>query len=229
MLWSLVLNFELSLDLGLWTWDFGRWLWRLESIGALSCPASVYPKKVLELNLDQWHALRASSNLRSKTEIASSLSMKGSTMRLTKTITMLLASLLLAMLASANTSHPSPITPNPVLYLMGQEPYTTGGKNFIRYRYDVANRADFPAELFAPAPGLPPCGTNTNSSRTWVDFFNQSGKRLYGFCALGKPDDLGKIWFALEESEVPPSWVYIELNDRQTNTKYKSNLADTVL
>jgi len=26
---------------------------------------------------------------------------------------------------------------------------------------------------------------------------------------------------------VPPSWVYIELNDRQTNTKYKSNLAET--
>jgi len=26
---------------------------------------------------------------------------------------------------------------------------------------------------------------------------------------------------------VPPSYVYIEMNDRQTNTKYKSNLADT--
>ena len=26
---------------------------------------------------------------------------------------------------------------------------------------------------------------------------------------------------------VPPSYIYIEMNDRQTNTKYKSNLADT--
>ncbi len=86
---------------------------------------------------------------------------------------------------------------------------------------------DYPAALFAAAPGLPPCGTNTNSSRTWVDIFNQGGTRIYGFCALGKPEDLGEIWFALEEGVIPPSWIYIELNDRQANTKYKSNLADT--
>jgi len=60
-----------------------------------------------------------------------------------------------------------------------------------------------------------------------VDIFDQRGKRLYGFCALGKPADLKGIWFALEVGVVPPSYVYIEMTDRQTNTKYKSNLADT--
>lgn len=110
---------------------------------------------------------------------------------------------------------------------MGQEPYTAGGKNWIRCRYDVMNKSSYPLEMFAAAPGLPPCGSNTNASRTWVTFFKQDGTRIYGFCALGKPDDLGKIWFAFEEGTVPPSYVYIELNDRQTNTKYKSNLADT--
>ncbi|MEN3369572.1 MAG: hypothetical protein V7609_1715 [Verrucomicrobiota bacterium] len=119
--------------------------------------------------------------------------------------------------------------PKPVLYLMRTEPYSTGGKNWIRYRYDVANKAEYPADMFAAAPSLPPCGSNTNASRTWVDFFDSTGKRLYGFCALSKPDDLGKLWFALEEGVIPPSYVYIELNDRQTNTKYKSNLADTTL
>lgn len=99
----------------------------------------------------------------------------------------------------------------------------------MRYKYDVLNKADYPAEMFAAARGLPPCGSNTNSSRTWVDFFDSRGKRLYGFCALGKPDDLNGIWFSTAEGEVPPSYVYIELNDRQTNTKYKSNLADTVM
>jgi hypothetical protein len=119
--------------------------------------------------------------------------------------------------------------PKPVLYLMDTEPFTAGGKNWIRLRYDVLNKADYPADMFAAAPGLPPCGLNTNASRTWVDFFDATGKRLYGFCALSKPADLGKIWFAYEEGTIPPSYVYIELNDRQTNTKYKSNLADTTL
>jgi hypothetical protein len=126
-------------------------------------------------------------------------------------------------------TQPNQNPPKPILYLLRQEPYTAGGKNWIRYRYDVLNKADYPAAMFAAAPGLPPCGKNTNASRTWVDFFDAAGKRLYGFCALSKPDDLGKIWFALEEGVIPPSYVYIELNDRQTNTKYKSNLADTTI
>lgn len=117
--------------------------------------------------------------------------------------------------------------PKPILYLATTEAYSTGGKNYIRLRYDVLNKADYPADMFAAAPGLPPCGLNTNASRTWVDFFDSTGKRIYGFCALSKPDDLAKIWIAYEEGTIPPSYVYIELNDRQTNTKYKSNLADT--
>lgn len=119
--------------------------------------------------------------------------------------------------------------PNPVLYLTSQEPFDQGGKHWIRYQYDVANKAAYPAAMFAAAPALPPCGTNTKSSRTWVDVFDHRGKRLSGFCALGKPSDLGSIWFAMEVDVVPPSYIYIEMNDRQTNTKYKSNLADTTL
>ena len=123
----------------------------------------------------------------------------------------------------------SPAPPKPILYLIGQEHYSANGKDWVRYRYDVFNKDRYPAEMFAAAPNLPPCGLNANSSRTWVDIFNQNGQRLYGFCALGDPQNLGKIWFAMEEGVVPPSWIYIELIDRQTNTKYKSNLADTTL
>ena len=151
-------------------------------------------------------------------------------MRRSKAVTLLLASLLLTMIASSKTSHANPpALPNPILYLTSTESYSTGGKNFIRYRYDVLNKDAYPDAMFASAPALPPCGTNTKASRTWVDFFDSRGKRLYGFCALGKAVDLEGIWFALEDGEVPPSYVYIELNDRQTNTKYKSNLADTTL
>jgi hypothetical protein len=118
---------------------------------------------------------------------------------------------------------------NPVLYFVGADSFTTNGATMIRYKFEVLNIDSYSAEMFAPSPKLPPCGNNTNASRTWVDFYDQAGKRLQGFCALGKPEDLNKIWFALPEGVIPPSWVYIELNDRQTNTKYKSNLADTTL
>ena len=124
-------------------------------------------------------------------------------------------------------SSPQRPLPNPVLYLMKTEPHKSGGKQFIRYRYDVVNKDAYPADFFAASPSLPPCGQNTKAARTWVDFFDQSGKRLNGFCALGKPADLNGIWFAIEEGTIPPSWVYIELNDRQTSTKYKSNRAET--
>ena len=125
-------------------------------------------------------------------------------------------------------SMPAPL-PNPILYMTGVEFFQASGKQFIRYRYDVLNKDAYPAAMFAAAPALPPCGNNTKASRTWVDIYNQSGKRLYGFCALSKPADLNGIWFALEETVIPPSYIYIEMTDRETNTKYKSNLADTTL
>lgn len=120
------------------------------------------------------------------------------------------------------------IIPNPVLYLTGYEYSSTGGKQFIRYMYGIDNRSDFPAELFVQSPDLPPCGANTRSSRTWIDIFDQTGRRLNGFCAIYDPAKLN-IWFALEPDKVPPSWIYVEFMDRKTNTKYKSNLADTTL
>lgn len=123
----------------------------------------------------------------------------------------------------------APVLPNPVLAFLGQELVEAGGTTKIRYYFEVHNKDVYPADMFAAAPELPPCGTNTKASRTWVDIYNQSGKRLNGFCALGKPNDLTRIWFALDQEEVPPSWVYIEFNDRKTNTKYKSNLAETTL
>jgi len=144
-----------------------------------------------------------------------------------KARSLLLFPLLITVLLATQAVVSAPPIPNPVIYLMGTEAFQQGGKTFIRYKYDVFNKADYPAAMFAAAPNLPPCGKNTKSSRTWIDIFDSRGKRLFGFCAISKPADLNQLWFALEDGVVPPSYVYIEMNDRQTNTKYKSNLADT--
>lgn len=134
---------------------------------------------------------------------------------------------LILVVSITERSASAPALPNPILYLTSAEPHQSGGKQFIRYRYDVFNKDAYPPDFFAASPALPPCGTNTKAARTWVDFYDQSGRRLNGFCALSKPADLNGIWFAIEVGTVPPSWVYIELTDRQTSTKYKSNLAET--
>jgi hypothetical protein len=141
----------------------------------------------------------------------------------------MLAILTLILVFAAQGVASAPALPNPVLYFLGPEYVENGGKKLIRYTFDVLNKDVYPDELFAASPSLPPCGSNTKAARTWIDLFDQSGKRLNGFCALGKSSDLNKIWFALEIDVIPPSWIYIEMNDRKTNTKYKSNLADTTL
>lgn len=132
-----------------------------------------------------------------------------------------------ALLALTAVGRAQVALPNPIIYLTNTDFTQIRGKSLVRYHFDVFNKDRYPADLFAAAPTLPPCGNNTKASRTWVDVYDQSGKRLNGFCAFGKPADLSNIWFALEEGVIPPSWVYIELTDRQTNKKYKSNLAET--
>lgn len=141
----------------------------------------------------------------------------------------LFPTLTLILVLASQSSASAPVLPNPILYFLGAEYVELNGKQITRYHFDVANKDVYPNDMFVASPELPACGQNTKAARTWVDIYDQSGKRLNGFCALGTSADLSKIWFALESTVVPPSWVYIELNDRKSNTKYKSNLADTTL
>jgi hypothetical protein len=145
----------------------------------------------------------------------------------TKKTVLAVATLILVL--ATQSSAAAPVLPNPVLYFLGAEYVEINGKQITRYRFDVLNKDQYPNDMFAASPALPPCGSNTKAARTWVDLYDQSGKRLNGFCALGKSEDLNGIWFGLETGVIPPSYIYIELNDRKMNTKYKSNLADTTL
>lgn len=119
---------------------------------------------------------------------------------------------------------PVPASSKPQLTFTEQKDYQTNGQNWTRYYLSVTNRANYPNEMFAPAPNLPPCGLNKNSSRTWVDIRDQDEKRLIGFCAVMSSDGLGNLWFNLQQGQAPPSHVFIVLTDRQTNAKYKSAL-----
>jgi hypothetical protein len=114
-----------------------------------------------------------------------------------------------------------PNLPAPVVILTGNEKYEANGSDWVRYELTVQNKDQFPSELFSPAPHLPPCGLNNNSSRTWLDIYDNNDNRLYGFCGL---DSLDSFWFAIQSGESPPSSIYIELTDRECNNKYESSL-----
>ena len=143
-----------------------------------------------------------------------------------------LVSIALLFIFAVQSSASAPVLPNPVLYFLGQEFLTINGKQVTRYNFDVLNKSDYPDELFAASPNLPPCGSNTNSARTWVEIEyrelqSQQPHRIYGFCALGSPQDLTRLWFALPNTgQKHPSPVYVVLNDRATTKKYVSNPVD---
>jgi hypothetical protein len=143
---------------------------------------------------------------------------KASVLLLTLGVLMLSTQTVLAMPADLH---------NPVVILLPPAYYQQGGKQWTRYNLMVTNYEEYPNELFAPSPNLPPCGQNTKAARTWVEITDQGGKRLYGFCALATKFDLTKLWFAIETDTVPPSWVYVVLNDRLSGKTYKSNLVET--
>ena len=118
----------------------------------------------------------------------------------------------------ASGSQCYPNLPAPTLSLQS----TTVEGSMARFELDVANYAQFPAELFLQAPDLPACGANTSASRTWVDIYDQNDAFVYGFCSLGNPSDLNNIWFATPDAQRPAE-VYIKVTDRRCNITYTSN------
>lgn len=120
------------------------------------------------------------------------------------------------------------VIPNPQVIFTGSENYIDAfGTPYVRYRLQVTNWASYSDELFRAAPDLPPCGSNANSSRTWVDIFSSfTSTRIYGFCALGKASELTTIWFGIPQGTSPPPTVYITLTDRKDGKTYYSNKVD---
>ena len=114
--------------------------------------------------------------------------------------------------------------PRPVLVASGVESIELAGNPWVVYTFAIANWEDYPSELFARSPELPPCGLNVEASRTWVYIREaESGVVLESSCATYDPRQLTTIGFALPEEQPPPQQVYVELVDRQLGTVLRSN------
>jgi hypothetical protein len=110
--------------------------------------------------------------------------------------------------------------PRPNLAYTGSELLESGSR---RHYLEVTNSASFPDEMFTLEPNLPPCGSNTNASRTWVDIYEDDGPRLYGFCALTSSSQLRSLWFSTSSNAIPPGSVYIAMEDRLCDSVFLSN------
>jgi hypothetical protein len=113
----------------------------------------------------------------------------------------------------------------------GREEYDSKDGRFARYSFSVRDLSPsdtgFSSEPLTVSPAVP-CGPNSNSSRTEVDIYDQYGTPLNRLCDVINGDLTDQLWFDLERDGIPPSWVFFELTDRQTNTIYRSHLVETV-
>ena len=117
-----------------------------------------------------------------------------------------------------------PDLPSPGLNYTGSHLETgSDGNSYRYYNFVVTNTENYPDELFTSAPHLAPCGDISNSSRTWVDIFDDAGPRIHRFCTFSSSADLDSLWFATPADESPPDSVHIELIDRECDDTYISN------
>ena len=145
-------------------------------------------------------------------------------MKLKQSIAIISASLAAALIPGDGASQTAAL-PNPDPLSDQSNCTAANGQSFIRYRYDVFNKEPIPPRCSRrrrPAALRKPIGQALRAP-------GSTSLRLSARSGPNVRQDLGSIWFALPEGQLPPCYVYIEITDRQTNTKYRSNLADTTL
>lgn len=119
--------------------------------------------------------------------------------------------------------------PAPVLKLLSfsEKSEQVNGVAYNMFTFGISNWKNFQDELFVAAPDLPACGTNKNSSRTWLTIYDfQTDKPFNSNCGFTKSEDMKSFDFNIESRNLPDC-VYITLADRATDKVYKSNAVKT--
>lgn len=72
-------------------------------------------------------------------------------------------------------------------------------------------------------PVLPPCGTNANAARTWINIYGDRNARLYGWCAVKDNGELASLRFTLPADRPQPKKIFIDFVDRLEGKIVRSN------
>ena len=118
--------------------------------------------------------------------------------------------------------------PKPRLGIISTDDVTDKGRRLRIYTIEITNRSEFSDELFAASADLPPCGTNTNSSRTWINIYVDNGRRAYGWCAIHSNVELSSLKFNVPADDPQPTKIYVDFVDRREGKIVKSNKIEIV-
>ncbi|MEQ1762152.1 MAG: hypothetical protein ABL984_03295 [Pyrinomonadaceae bacterium] len=113
--------------------------------------------------------------------------------------------------------------PKPKLKLAGVTDGANNGVAVRVYELEVVNRADMLDEFFLAAPALPPCGKNADSSRTWINLYDEKSVRIYGWCGIKTSGELGSLRFMMRATDPQPKKIFIDLVDRAEGVILRSN------
>ena len=113
--------------------------------------------------------------------------------------------------------------PKPEIRLVGVEDRVSNGYAVKAYEIEVVNRAEYSNDLFMEAPVLPPCGTNANAARTWINIYADRGARFHGWCAIKDNGELAALRFNIPAGAPQPKTIFIDLVDRLEGIVARSN------
>jgi hypothetical protein len=119
-----------------------------------------------------------------------------------------------------------PYLHSPDLFYTGKKEVQRGanGNVYTYYHLSIRNSTSFPVELFTLSPDLPPCGSNLNASRTWVNIYDsETEELLYGYCGFTKPHDALDFQLAVPFGDTDTIEVYVKYIDRKCEMEYASN------
>lgn len=117
--------------------------------------------------------------------------------------------------------------PKPELAFVRSFVVAENTREIRNYFFEIVNRDEFSDDLFVRTDELPPCGINPRASRTWLNFFDGDGNRIYGHCVINGKKQLELIGFGRPKEDEPPRSVYVEFYDRVTGETVRSNVVDT--
>ena len=113
--------------------------------------------------------------------------------------------------------------PKPELRYVRSDEVTISGGRFRVYTIEITNRSEISDEFFAVSPDLPPCGSNTNASRTWINIYIDGSKRIYGYCAIRSNAELSSLKFSVPADSPQPTEIFVDFVDRREGRQVKSN------